>query len=78
VNVAATEVGLLIVTVHVLVPLQPPPDQPVKVEPFAGCAISVTGVPLKKEAEHVVPQLILPESSLTVPPPVPAFVTVRV
>jgi hypothetical protein len=46
VNVAVTPCSELIVTAHVPVPLQPPPDQPLKVEPDAGVAVSVTIVPL--------------------------------
>ena len=43
-NVAVTVWAEFIVTVHVPVPEQPP-DQPVKVDPEAGAAVSVTGVP---------------------------------
>lgn len=45
VNVAVTEVAEVIVTVHVPVPLQPPPLQPAKVESAAGDAVSVIVVP---------------------------------
>jgi hypothetical protein len=45
-NVALTEVAAFRVTVHALVPLQPPPLQPVKTEPVAAVAVSVTAVPL--------------------------------
>ncbi|HSR97548.1 MAG TPA: hypothetical protein VLM79_10880 [Kofleriaceae bacterium] len=41
-NVAFTVVAALIVVVQVPVPLQPPPDQPVKVEPGDALAVSVT------------------------------------
>ena len=37
-----------IVTAQVPVPVQPPPLQPVKVEPAAGVAVKVTAVPLAK------------------------------
>src|SRR2546425_8732198 len=45
VNVAVTVVAALRVTVQAPVPEQPPPLQPVKVEPAAGAAVSVTAVP---------------------------------
>ena len=45
VNVAVTDVVEVIVTVHVPVPLQPPPLQPLKTEPADGAAVSVTAVP---------------------------------
>src|SRR5437667_9729918 len=47
-KVAVTVVAALRVTVHVPVPEQPPPLQPLKVEPAAGVAVSVTAVPLVK------------------------------
>src|SRR3989449_785364 len=74
VTVAAAET----VTVQVPVPEQPPPLQPVKVEPAAGAAVSVTAVPLVKLAEQVAPQVIPAGALVTVPLPVPAGVTVRV
>ena len=55
---AVTVVAALSVTVHAPVPEQPPPLQPVKVEPAAGVAVKVTAVPLAYAAEHVVPQEI--------------------
>src|SRR5207249_5639438 len=60
------------------VPEQPPPVQPVKVEPAAGVAVNVTAVPLVKLAEQVTPQLIPTGALVTVPLPVPALLTVRV
>ena len=45
VNVAFTEIDPVIETVHVPVPLQPPPLQPLNVEPADGDAVSVTTVP---------------------------------
>src|SRR5436309_3078665 len=51
---------------------------PMKVEPAAGVAVSVTAVPLAKLAEQVAPQLIPAGELVAVPLPVPAGVTVRV
>jgi hypothetical protein len=45
VKVAVTDWSKLIVTVHVPVPLHPPPDQPAKLEPELGEALNVTIVP---------------------------------
>ena len=42
---ADTEVAAVTDTTQVPVPEQPPPDQPVKVEPVVGVAVSVTDVP---------------------------------
>ena len=44
-----TVCAALIVTVQVPVPEQPPPLQPVNVEPAAGAAVSVTAVPLAND-----------------------------
>ena len=44
-KVAVTVVVAVRVTVQVPVPVQPPPLQPVKVEPAAGVAVRVTAVP---------------------------------
>jgi hypothetical protein len=76
-NVAVTALLALIVRVQVPVPVQSP-LQPVNVEPVAGVAVSVTLVPSSYPFEHVAPQLIVPGELVTVPDPVPAFVTVRV
>lgn len=73
-NVAVTERSTLIVTVHVAVPEQSP-LQPVKVEPAAALAVSVTELPALNVAEHVAPQAIPGGLDDTVPAPVPAFVT---
>jgi len=71
-----TEVAAFIVAVQVAVPEQPPPLQPVKVEPAAGTAVKVTAVPLENGVEHVVPQLIPAGAVVTMPVPAPALVTV--
>src|SRR5439155_607302 len=78
VKVAVTVVAPETVTTHVPVPEHPPPLQPVKVEPTAGAAVSVTAVPLAKLAVHVAPQVIPAGALVTVPLPVPAGVTVSV
>ena len=73
-----TVVAAETVTVQGPAPAQPPPLQPVNVEPAAGAAVSVTAVPLAKLVEHVAPQVIPAGELVTVPLPVPAVVTVRV
>ena len=77
-KVAVTVVAAESVIVHVPVPEQPPPLQPVKVEPATGVAVNVTAVPLAKLAEQVAPQLIPTGALVTVPLPVPALLTVSV
>jgi len=77
-KVAVTVCAALIVAVHVPVPEQPPPLQPVNVEPAAGVAVNVTRVPLVNAAEHVVPQEMPVGALVTVPLPAPAFVSVSV
>jgi hypothetical protein len=69
-------VSLVSVTVHGPVPVQPPPEKPANVDPFAATAVNVTIVPSLKLPEHVVPQLIPVGLLVTVPVPVPAGVTV--
>ena len=76
-NVAVTICAAFIVTVHVPAPLHPPPDQPEKYEPAFGVAVKVTDVPLLYGAKHVEPQFMPDGLLVTVPPPVPALVTVR-
>jgi hypothetical protein len=60
------------------VPLQPAPDQPAKVLPLDAEAVSVTDDPALKLAEQVEPQLIPAGELVTVPLPVPLFVTLSV
>ena len=62
-NCAVTLRTALIVTTHCAVPLQPPPDHPVKLDPAPAVAVRVTWVPCWKLAEQVAPQLI-PEGLL--------------
>src|SRR5437016_1732301 len=78
VKVAVTVVAAESVTVQAPVPEQPPPLQPVKVEPATGVAVNVTAVPLAKLAEQVAPQLIPTGALVTVPLPVPALLTLSV
>ena len=68
-NVAVTVLFASIVTTQDPVPAQAP-DQPLKVEPVAGVAVSVTMVPIAK--------LVPGGDDVTVPLPVPALVTERV
>ena len=74
-NVAVTARAAVIDTVHVPVPVHAP-LQPANVEPLAAAALSVTDAVLEKLALHVAPQLIPAGFDVTVPLPVPFFVTV--
>jgi hypothetical protein len=76
-NVAVTELLLLNITLHELVPLQAP-DQPAKMEPAVGVGVSDTVDPLLKVALQIAPQLMPLGVLVTVPAPVPESVTVRV
>jgi hypothetical protein len=75
-KVAVTVVSLLKVTVHVPVPEQPPPDQPVNPDPASGLAVRMTVLPPVRVTEQVLPQASAgDELDVTVPLPLPAFVT---
>ena len=82
VNVAVTAWSALIDTVQVPVPAQPPPLQPVNLDPAAGVAVSVTDwacAPVGYVCEQVLGQAIEApfEAPLaTLPAPVPARMTV--
>src|SRR6058998_3439071 len=73
-KVAVTEAAAFIVTEQVPVPEQAP-LQPANVDPPAGLAVSVTGVPELYEAEQVAPQLIPAGFEVTVPLPDPDLPT---
>src|SRR5262245_6557711 len=77
-SVAVTDVAALIVTLQVPVPAQPPPFQPVKSEPAAGVAVSVTVVPFVNPKAHVVPHVMPAGALATVPDPEPLLLTVSV
>ena len=74
VKVAVVDAAALIVTMHVPVPEQDPP-QPVKFEFTSAAADNITDVALRKLAEHAVPQAMPAGLLLTFPPPVPAIAT---
>ncbi len=72
-----TERAALIVTVRVPSAfVVPSPLHPLKVEPAAGLAVSVTLVPWSKLAEQVEPQLMPAGLLVTVPLPAPVLLTV--
>ena len=75
-NVAVTARAAVIDTVQAAVPVHAP-DQPANVEPDAAAGVRVTDEPLLKLALHVAPQLMPAGDEVTVPVPVPAFVTAR-
>lgn len=75
-NVAVTEAAVL--TTQAPVPVQPPPFQPVKVDPLSAVAVSVTVTILEKLALHVAPQSIEGGVEMTFPVPVPPFRIVTV
>jgi hypothetical protein len=77
VNVAVTDLAASIVTTQLPVPLHPDPLQPVKVDVPSGAAVRVTPVPLSNDAEQIPPHRIPDGLEVTLPPPVPLFVTLR-
>jgi hypothetical protein len=76
-KVAVAVLSPSIVSVQLPVP-EHAPLHPLKLELAPAAGVSVTLVPLSKEAEQVPPQLIPPLSLVTVPVPLPAFPTVNV
>jgi hypothetical protein len=77
VKFAVTVWSAFIVTLHEPVPLQPPPLQPVNVEPPVGAAVRATVLPLGKSAAQVDPQEMPLGLLVTVPVPVPDLLTVK-
>src|SRR4051794_38490001 len=77
VNVAVTVRASLKVMVHDPVPVQPPPENPVKTDVGSANACRVTCVPSRKPALHVAPQSIHGYET-TEPEPEPGFETVSV
>jgi hypothetical protein len=77
VNVAVTERATSSATVQVAAEPVHAPLQPVKLEPAAATAVSVTDAPLTKLNWQVAPQLMPAGLLVTVPPPVPDLLTVR-
>jgi len=78
-NVAVTVVCALdelVVIEQVPVPLHPPPDHPVNVEPVFGVAVRVTTVPLANAAEQLLVHTSIPLPGLLVTDPDPVTVTV--
>jgi hypothetical protein len=73
-KVAVTVVAAFTVTAQVPVPLQAP-LQPAKIEPEAGLAVRMIGVPAATVSEQSDPQAIPAGALVTVPAPVPVFVT---
>ena len=77
-NVALTDVLPFTTTTHELVPEHPEPDQPGKVEPEAGVAVSVKTVRELTASVQLDPQIIPGGLDVTVPVPEPDIVTVNV
>src|SRR5438093_12796645 len=75
-KVAVTVVVAVRVTVQEPVPEQPPPLQPVKMEPAAGAAVRVTAVLFLHVALPISPQLMPTGALVTVPLPAPPLLTV--
>ena len=75
VKVAPTDFAAFIETTQVAEAPVQAPLQPVKVEPTAGAAVSVTLVPLATVTWHVPPQS-MPAGLVTEPVPVPVVATV--
>lgn len=77
VKVAVTLLSDRLLTVQAPAPEQAP-DQPLKVDPVAGAAVSVTLAPSAKDAAQETPQLIPPGVDAIVPAPLPALAAASV
>lgn len=75
-KVAVTNLAAVMLMVQVPVPAQAPP-QPANVEPTAAVAVKVTLEPFTNDAAQVGPQEIPAGLLVTVPAPLPCFVTVN-
>jgi hypothetical protein len=73
-NMAVQDAAAVIVNEPVL---HPAPLQPAKIEPDAAVGVRVTVVPLVKDDEQTVPQLMPAGELVTVPVPVPVLITER-
>jgi hypothetical protein len=74
-NVAVTAESVFSVTAQLPAPEQPPPDQPLKIDPDAGVAVSVTVEPFVKGDEQAMLQSI--PAGLLVTEPLPTVETLR-
>jgi hypothetical protein len=76
VKFAVTDVADVIVTTQLPVPVQPPPDHPLNVEPVDGVATSVTIELMSNIELHDEPQLMPAGVESTEPLPLPVLLTV--
>src|SRR4051812_209908 len=76
-NSAPTAIAPSTVLTQSPVPAHPPPLHPANAHPLAGCACSVSDVPLGKSNEHTDPHAIPAGTLVTVPEPVTPTVTVK-
>ncbi|CAN5224484.1 hypothetical protein BH09MYX1_BH09MYX1_36640 [soil metagenome] len=74
---AVTFVAAASFTLHGATPVQPPPLQPVNVEPSAGAAVKTTVEPAPKVALQAVPQSMPAGAEVTFPVPAPASTIVN-
>jgi hypothetical protein len=77
-KLAVTVTEELVANAHGPVPVHPPPDQPSNTEPLPAAALNVTSVPGATVMAHDEPQLMPAGELVTVPLPVPDFVTATV
>ena len=77
-KVPVTVAAESIVTMHVPVPVQPPPDQPANLDPVSGSPVSLTSVPIPIAWEQSEPQSMPIGLETMSPLPLPASATVKV